>query len=185
MRDDIKKNADQKMHKSIENYKNTLAKIRTGRAHAGILDHVMIDCYGSIMPINQVATVMVSDSRTLTIQPYDIKMAGSIEKAIRESDLGLNPASNGSTIRVPMPMLTEERRKELIKVVKSESENAKISLRNIRRDANSELKTLLKNKEISEDEDKRTQDAIQKITDIHTLEIDKLTEIKEKDLLTV
>ncbi len=185
MRDDIKKNADQKMQKSVENYKNTLAKIRTGRAHAGILDNVMVDCYGALMPLNQAATVMVAESRMLTVQPYDIKMAGSIEKAIRESDLGLNPASNGSTIRVPMPMLTEERRKELIKVVKSESENAKIALRNIRRDANSELKILLKDKEISEDEDKKTLEAIQKITDMYALEIEKLTDTKEKELLAV
>lgn len=182
---EIKKNAETKMIKSIESYKSTLTKIRTGRAHSGLLDHIQIDYYGSMMPINQVATVTASDARTLTVQPFESKMAGAIEKAIRDSDLGLNPATNGNTVRVPMPALTEERRKELIKVVKSEAEDAKVAVRNIRRDANNELKVQLKAKEITEDDDKRTQDEIQKSTDKYITEIDKLTADKEKELLTV
>jgi ribosome recycling factor len=182
---EIKKLAESKMIKSVESYKITLSKIRTGRAHAGLLDHVQIEYYGSMMPINQVATVVATDARTLTVQPFDNKMSAAIEKAIRDSDLGLNPSSNGGTVRVPMPALTEERRKELIKVVKGENEDAKISVRNIRRDANSELKAKLKAKEITEDDDKRTQDEIQKATDKFITELDKLTADKEKELLTV
>lgn len=182
---EIKKNAEIKMHKSIESYKNNLAKIRTGRAHAGILDHILVDYYGAMMPINQVATITVSDVRTINVQPWEAKMAGNIEKAIRDSDLGLNPISSSSTIRVPMPVLTEERRKELIKVVKSEGEEAKVAVRNIRRDANAELKAKLKDKLISEDDDKRTQDDIQKLTDKHIVEIDKLTQEKEKEMMTI
>ncbi|MDD3267206.1 MAG: ribosome recycling factor [Burkholderiales bacterium] len=182
---DIKKQAENKMIKSLDNYKGTLTKIRTGRAHAGLLDHIQIDYYGSMMPINQVATVTANDARSLNVQPFDAKMAGAIEKAIRESDLGLNPATNGSTVRVPMPALTEERRKELIKVVKSEGEDAKVAIRNIRRDANNELKTKLKDKEITEDDDKRGQDEIQKMTDKFIVDMDKLTAEKEKELLTV
>lgn len=182
---EIKKQAENKMIKSLDNYKGTLTKIRTGRAHAGLLDHVQIDYYGSMMPINQVATVTASDARSLSVQPFDAKMAGAIEKAIRESDLGLNPATNGSTVRVPMPALTEERRKELIKVVKSEGEDAKVAIRNIRRDANNELKAKLKDKEITEDDDKRGQDDIQKMTDKFITDVDKLTADKEKELLTV
>lgn len=182
---EIKKQAESKMIKSLDSYKGTLSKIRTGRAHAGLLDHVQIDYYGSMMPINQVATVTASDARTLTVQPFDAKMAGIIEKAIRESDLGLNPATNGSTVRVPMPALTEERRKELIKVVKSEAEDAKVAIRNIRRDANSDLKAKLKEKEITEDDDKRGQDEVQKMTDKFIVDVDKLTAEKEKELLTV
>jgi ribosome recycling factor len=185
MTSEIRKHAEGKMHKSIENYKSTLTKIRTGRAHAGLLDHIQVDYYGALMPINQVATVIASDARTLTVQPFEAKMAGIIEKAIRESDLGLNPASNGSTVRVPMPALTEERRKELIKVVRSEAEEAKVAIRNIRRDANAELKAKLKDKLITEDDDKRGQDEIQKMTDKFIAEIDKLTQEKEKELLTV
>lgn len=185
MTSEIKKQAESKMVKSLENYKNTLTKIRTGRAHAGLLDHIQIDYYGAMMPINQVATVTASDARTLTVQPFEAKMAGVIEKAIRDSDLGLNPASNGGTVRVPMPALTEERRKELIKVVKSEGEDAKVAVRNIRRDANNELKAKLKDKEITEDDDKRGQDDVQKMTDKFIVEIDKLTADKEKELLTV
>ena len=181
---EIKKLAESKMIKSVESYKITLSKIRTGRAHAGLLDHVQIEYYGSMMPINQVATVVATDARTLTVQPFDNKMSAAIEKAIRDSDLGLNPSSNGGTVRVPMPALTEERRKELIKVVKGENEDAKISVRNIRRDANSELKAKLKAKEITEDDDKRTQDEIQKATDKFITELDKLTADKEKELLT-
>ena len=184
MTSEIKKQTETKMEKSVESYKITLSKIRTGRAHPGLLDHVSIDYYGSIMPINQVATVIASDARTLTVQPFDVKMAGAIEKAIRDSDLGLNPVTN-STVRVPMPALTEERRKELVKAVKSEAEDAKISIRNIRRDSITALKTKLKNKEISEDDDKRSQDDIQKTTDKYIIEIDKLTAEKEKELLTV
>ncbi|HRG62048.1 MAG: ribosome recycling factor [Neisseriales bacterium] len=185
MTSEIKKQAETKMGKSLDSYKNTLTKIRTGRAHAGLLDHVQIDYYGAMMPINQVATVTASDARTLTVQPFEAKMSGAIEKAIRDADLGLNPATNGNTVRVPMPALTEERRKELIKVVKGEAEEAKVAVRNVRRDANSELKAKLKDKAITEDDDKRTQDEIQKFTDKYIAEIDKLTADKEKELLTV
>ena len=185
MTSEIKKQAETKMSKSLESYKNTLTKIRTGRAHAGLLDHVQIDYYGAMMPINQVATVTASDARTLTVQPFEAKMSGVIEKAIRDADLGLNPATNGNTVRVPMPALTEERRKELIKVVKNEAEDAKVAVRNVRRDGNSELKAKLKDKEITEDDDKRAQDEIQKFTDKYIAEIDKLTADKEKELLTV
>lgn len=182
---EIKKLAESKMQKSLENYKINLAKIRTGRAHAGILDHVMVDYYGSMMPLSQIATVNVSDARTITVQPWEAKMAANIEKAIRDSDLGLNPASNGAVIRVPMPILTEERRKELIKVVKSEGEEAKIAVRNIRRDGNADLKAKLKDKLISEDEDKRTQEEIQKLTDKFIIEIDRFTSEKEKEMMAV
>jgi ribosome recycling factor len=182
---EVKKQADLRMNKSLDNYRSTLTKIRTGRAHAGLLDHIQIDYYGALMPINQIATVTAHDARTLIVQPFEAKMAAIIEKAIRESDLGLNPGSNGSTIRVPMPALTEERRKELIKVVKAEAEEAKVAIRNVRRDANSELKTKLKDKTITEDDDKRAQDEVQKLTDKYIIEIDKLTTDKEKELLTV
>lgn len=177
--------ATAKMNKSIDNYKATLGKIRTGRAHAGLLDHLQIDYYGAMLPLNQVATVTASDARTLTVQPFEAKMAGIIEKAIRDAEMGLNPATNGSTVRVPMPALTEERRKELAKVVKTEGEEAKVAIRNIRRDANNELKTRLKDKLISEDEEKRAQDEIQKLTDKFSAEVDKMTSAKEKELLTV
>ena len=182
---EIKKQAETKMHKSIESYRNNLSKIRTGRAHAGLLDHVVVDYYGSMVPISQVASVTVTDVQTVTVQPWESKMAAIIEKAIRDSDLGLNPAINGNVIRVPMPSLTEERRKELIKVVKVEGEEAKVAIRNIRRDANSELKVKLKDKLITEDDDKRGQDEIQKLTDKYIADVDKLTLDKEKELLTV
>lgn len=185
MINEIKKIATQKMDKALEHYRANLSKIRTGRAHAGILDTVMVDYYGAMMPLSQIATVTVSDTRTITVQPWEAKMAGQIEKAIRDSDLGLNPASSGATIRVPMPALTEERRKELIKVVKAEAEEAKVSMRTIRRDANVEFKTKLKDKLITEDEDKRGQDEIQKLTDRYVLEIDRITQDKEKELMTV
>ena len=185
MTSEIKKQADSKMQKSLESYRATLGKIRTGRAHAGLLDHIQIDYYGAMMPINQVATVIASDARTLTVQPFEAKLSNIIEKAIRESDLGLNPVTNGNTVRVPMPALTEERRKDLIKVVKGEAEDAKVAIRNIRRDANSELKAKLKDKSISEDDDKRAQDEVQKLTDKFIVEVDKLTAEKEKELLTV
>lgn len=185
MTSDIKKNSELKMQKSFESYKANLSKIRTGRAHAGILDQVQVDYYGSMMPLSQIATITVTDARTITVQPWESKQAGAVEKAIRESDLGLNPAMNGSVIRVPMPALTEERRKELIKVVKSDGEEAKVSIRNIRRDANNELKIKLKEKSITEDEEKRGQDDVQKITDKYIADIDKATAEKEKELLTV
>jgi len=160
---EIKKQAETKMYKSVENYAHSLTKVRTGRAHAGILDHVQVDYYGQMVPISQVASVTVSDAHTITVQPWEAKMAAVIEKTIRESDLGLNPASSGNLIRVPMPALTEERRKELIKVIKGEGEDAKVAIRNIRRDANTELKARLKDKLITEDDEKRSQDEIQKL----------------------
>lgn len=182
---DLEKSAEQKMQKSLEALKADLGKIRTGRAHAGILDHVMVDYYGSQMPINQVANVSLLDARTIGITPWEKKMASAIEKAIRESDLGLNPSSQGELIRVPMPMLTEERRRDLIKVVKTEGETAKVAVRNVRRDANSSLKDMLKDKSISEDDERRAQDEIQKLTDRFVLEIDKVLQVKEADLMTV
>jgi ribosome recycling factor len=185
MINEIKQQSEQKMNKAFEHYRSTLSKIRTGRAHAGILDSVMVDYYGSMMPLSQVATVTTSDVRTITVQPWEAKMAGAVEKAIRDSDLGLNPSCSGSTIRVPMPALTEERRKELIKVVKAEAEEAKVSMRTVRRDANADFKTKLKDKLITEDEDKRGQNEIQKLTDKYILEIDRVTQEKEKELMTV
>jgi ribosome recycling factor len=182
---DIKKNVEQKMAKSLEALKADLGKIRTGRAHTGILDHVMVDYYGSPTAINQVANVTLTDARTIGVQPYEKNMIGPIEKAIRDSDLGLNPATNGELIRVPMPMLTEERRRDLIKVVKSEGEDAKIAVRNIRRDANEQLKKLLKDKEVGEDEERRAQDDVQKLTDRFVAEIDKALQSKEADLMAV
>ena len=182
---DIKKNVEQKMSKSLEALKADLGKIRTGRAHTGILDHVMVDYYGSPTAINQVANVTLTDARTIGVQPYEKNMIGPIEKAIRDSDLGLNPATNGDLIRVPMPMLTEERRRDLIKVVKSEGEDAKVAVRNIRRDANEQLKKLLKDKEVGEDEERRAQDDVQKLTDRFVTEIDKALQVKEADLMAV
>lgn len=182
---DLKKSAEQKMQKSIEALKADLAKVRTGRAHAGILDHVMVDYYGSQVPINQVANVTLADARTIGVQPWEKKMAAAIEKAIRESDLGLNPSSSGDMIRVPMPPLTEERRKELFKVVKGEGENAKVAIRNVRRDANDSLKKALKDKQISEDDERRAQDDIQKLTDKYVAEVDKVLQAKEADLMAV
>ncbi len=185
MAHEIQKQAETRMNKSIESYRLSLAKIRTGRAHSGILDHVQVDYYGALMPINQVATVSVTDAQTITVQPWDSKMLALVEKSIRDSGLGLNPSASGTVIRVPMPPLTEERRRELIKVVKSEGEEAKVSVRNIRRDANNELKAKLKNKLISEDDEVRGQDEVQRLTDRHVIEIDHLTHDKEKELLTV
>ncbi len=185
MTSEIKRNSETKMQKSFESYKFSLSKIRTGRAHAGILDHVQVDYYGSMMQLSQIATITVTDARTITVQPWESKQAGAVEKAIRDSDLGLNPAVNGSVIRVPMPALTEERRKELIKVVKSDGEDAKVAVRNIRRDANNELKAKLKEKLITEDDEKRGQDDVQKMTDKFIADIDKATAEKEKELLTV
>ncbi len=182
---DIKKNVEQKMSKSLDALKADLGKIRTGRAHTGILDHVMVDYYGSPTAINQVANITLTDARTIGVQPYEKNMIGPIEKAIRDSDLGLNPATNGDLIRVPMPMLTEERRRDLIKVVKSEGEDAKVAVRNIRRDANEQLKKLLKDKEVGEDEERRAQDDVQKLTDRFVTEIDKALQAKETDLMAV
>ncbi|MCC2625229.1 MAG: ribosome recycling factor [Burkholderiales bacterium] len=182
---EIKKHAETKMGKSVESYAHSLTKVRTGRAHVGILDHVQVDYYGQMTHISQVASVTISDVHTISVQPWESKMVAIIEKAIRESDLGLNPATSGNMIRVPMPPLTEERRKELIKVIKSEGEEAKVAIRNIRRDANTELKAKLKDKLITEDDEKRSQDEIQKLTDKSITAIDKLTADKEKELLTV
>ena len=182
---ETKKSAEQKMDKTIEALKADLGKVRTGRAHTGILDHVQVDYYGTMMPINQVANVTLTDARTIAVQPWEKKMAGAVEKAIRDSDLGLNPATQGDLIRVPMPALTEERRRDLIKVVRTEGENAKVAVRNVRRDANSHLKEALKAKTVSEDEEKRAQDDIQKLTDRHIVEIDRLIAEKEKDLMAV
>lgn len=182
---DTKKSVEQKMQKSIEAFKADLAKVRTGRAHTGLLDHIQVDYYGSMVPLNQVANVTLVDARTIGVQPWEKKMVGVVEKAIRESDLGLNPATQGDLIRVPMPALTEERRRELTKVVKSEGESAKVAVRNLRRDANEQLKKLVKDKEISEDDDRRAQDDVQKLTDKFVAEIDKLVQQKEAEIMTV
>jgi len=182
---DIRKQATEKMAKSVDTLKHDLAKVRTGRAHTGLIDHLRVDYYGAEMPINQVANVTLSDARTITIQPFEKKMIQVVEKAIRDSDLGVNPATSGDVIRVPMPALTEERRKELTKVVKHEGENSKVAVRNIRRDAIAHVKALLKEGEVSEDEDKRAEVEIQKLTDKSIAEIDKLVADKEKDLMTV
>ena len=182
---DVKKNAEQRMHKSLDALKADLAKVRTGRAHAGLLDHVSVDYYGTQMPIPKVANVSLLDARTLGVSPWEKKMLGAIEKAIRESDLGLNPASQGDMVRVPMPALTEERRRDLIKVIKHEGENAKVAVRNSRRDANQALKELLKSKAVSEDQERRAQDEIQKLTDKHIADIDKMVAAKETELMAV
>ena len=185
MLNDVKNNADQKMQKSLEALKANLGKIRTGRAHTGLLDHVMVEYYGSMVAVNQVANVTLGDARTINVQPYEKNMISKVEKAIRDGDLGLNPATNGDVIRVPMPMLTEERRRELIKVVKSEGEEAKVAMRNVRRDANDALKKLVKDKEISEDDERRAQDDIQKLTDKYVTEIDKMLQVKETEMMAV
>jgi len=182
---DVKKTADQKMHKSIETLKADLAKIRTGRAHTGLLDHIHVDYYGTTMPLPQVANVTLADSRTIGVQPWEKKMIPVVEKAIRDSDLGLNPATSGDMIRVPMPALTEERRRDLIKVVHKEAEGARIAVRNVRRDANEQLKKLLKDKQCSEDEERRAHDELQKLTDRFVAEIDQLMQVKETDLMAI
>jgi len=182
---ELKKNSEQRMQKTLETLKNDLSKIRTGRAHIGLLDHVQVDYYGSMVPVNQVANVTLGDARTINVQPYEKSMISAVEKAIRDGDLGLNPATNGDVIRVPMPMLTEERRRDLTKVVRGEGENAKVAVRNIRRDSNDALKKLLKDKEISEDDERRSQDDIQKLTDKYVAEIDKMLQLKEADLMAV
>lgn len=182
---DVKKNAEQKMQKSIETLKADLAKVRTGRAHTGILDHIHVDYYGAPTQLTQVANVTLIDARTIGVQPWEKKMVAVVEKAIRESDLGLNPSTQGDMIRVPTPALTEERRKEIVKVVKGEGEDSKVAIRNIRRDANEALKKLLKDKACSEDDERRAQDDVQKLTDRFVAEVDKLITEKEKELLTV
>jgi ribosome recycling factor len=182
---ELKKTTEQKMQKSLEALKHDLAKVRTGRAHTGLLDHVQVDYYGTMMPINQVANLSLLDARTIGVQPWEKNMSAKVEKAIRDCDLGLNPAPQGDVIRVPMPALTEERRRELIKVVKHEGENAKVAVRNLRRDAIAHLKEALKKKEVSEDDERRAQDDVQKLTDRYVTEVDKLLAEKEKDLLAV
>ena len=182
---DIKKTAEQKMARSVEAFKHELTKIRTGRAHTGLLDQVHVEYYGSMVPLSQVANVSLLDARTISVQPWEKGMGPKIEKAIRESDLGLNPAAQGDLLRVPMPALTEERRKELTKVVKHTGEDAKVAVRNLRRDANEHAKKLLKDKAITEDEERRSQDEVQKLTDRTIAEIDKLIQGKEAEILAV
>ncbi|HAT39355.1 ribosome recycling factor [Polynucleobacter necessarius] len=182
---EIKTNTDQKMQKSLEALKSNLAKIRSGRANPGILEHIHVDYYGHSTSLSQVASLGLADVRTINVQPFDKTMVAVVEKAIRDSDLGLNPASQGAVIRVPMPALTEERRRELTKVVKSEGEDAKIAVRNLRRDANEHLKRLTKDKEISDDDERRATDDIQKMTDKAVVDIDKIIAEKEKEIMTV
>ena len=182
---ELKKSTEQKMGRSIEAFKADLAKVRTGRAHTGLLDHIHVDYYGTATPLNQVAKVTLLDARTIGVTPFEKKMAQAIEKAIRDADLGLNPASQGETVRVPMPALTEERRKELIKVVKHEAENARVAVRNLRRDAIHHLKDALKKHEISENDERRALDEMQKMTDRHIADIDRLLADKEKELMAV
>ncbi len=185
MIDDIKKDASTRMGKSVESLKHELAKIRTGRAHTSLLDHITVDYYGSQVPVGQVATVAVEDARTLSVTPWEKAMVPVVEKAIMASDLGLNPATAGTVIRVPMPALTEERRRDLVKVVRHEAENARVAVRNVRRDANHHLKDLLKEKEVSEDEEHRAQDEIQQLTDKHIADIEAMLQTKEKELMEI
>ena len=185
MINDVKKSAEQKMGKSVEALKVDLGKVRTGRAHTGLLDHIQVDYYGTMMPLSQVANVTLADARTIGVQPWEKKMIPVVEKAIRDSDLGLNPATSGDLIRIPMPALTEERRRELTKVVHKDAENARIAVRNIRRDANENLKKLLKDKQCSEDDERHAQVDIQKLTDRFIAEIDKVMHAKEADLMAV
>ncbi len=182
---DLKKTTEQKMQKSLEALKHDLAKVRTGRAHTGLLDHVQVDYYGSMVPISQVANITLIDARTIGVQAWEKPMLAKLEKAIRDSDLGLNPSNQGDMLRVPMPALTEERRKELTKVVKQEGEGARVAVRNLRRDANQSLKDALKDKTISEDEERRAQDEIQKLTDKFVAEVDKLLAAKEQELMQI
>lgn len=182
---DVKKTAEQRMARSIETLKADLAKVRTGRAHTGLLDHIHLDYYGSQVPLSQVANVTLADPRTIGVQPWEKKMIPVIEKAIRDSDLGLNPATSGDLIRVPMPALTEERRRDLIKVVHKEAEAAKVAVRNIRRDANEHLKKLLKDKDCSEDDERRAHDELQKLTDRFIADADRLLQQKESDLMAI
>ncbi len=182
---DIRKNTEQKMKKTVEALKADLGKIRTGRAHTGLLDHVMVDYYGTPTPLPQVANVTLLDGRTIGVSPWEKKLVSAIEKAIRDSDLGLNPGTQGEIVRVPMPALTEERRKDLIKVVRHEGENARVAIRNVRRDANTQLKDLLKQKQVAEDDERRAQDEVQKLTDRSIAEIDKALQVKEAELMAV
>jgi ribosome recycling factor len=182
---DVKKNTQERMGKSIETLRADLAKVRTGRAHTGILDHIMVEYYGSPTALTQVANVTLIDARTIGVQPFEKKMLTTIEKAIRDADLGLNPSSQGEVIRVPTPALTEERRKEMVKLVKNEAEDAKIAIRNIRRDANESLKKLVKDKAVSEDDERRANDEVQKLTDKFVIDVDKMVAEKEKEVLTV
>jgi ribosome recycling factor len=182
---DVRKAAEQKMAKSVETLKADLAKVRTGRAHTGLLDHIHVDYYGSSVPLSQVANVTLADPRTIAVQPWEKKMIPVVEKAIRDCDLGLNPATSGELIRVPMPALTEERRRDLIKVVHKEAEAARVAVRNVRRDANEHLKRLLKDKECSEDDERRAHDELQKLTDHHIAEVDRLLQQKEADLMAI
>ncbi len=185
MIEDIRKDAMQRMSKSIDSFKQELSKLRTGRAHPSLLDHIHVDYYGSEMPLNQVSSVTASDARTLTVQPWEQKMVPVIEKAILASDLGLNPSTAGTVIRIPMPALTEERRRDLVKVVRHEGENARIAIRNIRRDANSHFKQLLKDKDITEDQERQAETAIQKLTDQYISQIEELLQHKEAELMEV
>jgi len=183
--EDIQKDARGRMKKSVEALKSELVKIRTGRAHSSLLDHVTVEYYGAEVPINQVANVSAADARTLLVTPYERGMIGKIEKAIMQSDLGLNPASQGDVLRVPMPALNEERRKELVKVVRNEAEQARVAIRNIRRDANQDLKSLAKEKEITEDDQRRGEEQIQKLTDQFVAQVDELLENKEQELMAI
>ena len=185
MINDVKQDAEKRMKKTIEALRHEMTKIRTGRANASLLDHVQVDYYGSLTPLNQVANVTVNDARTLLVTPWDKSMAAAIEKAILNSDLGLNPATAGTAIRVPMPPLTEERRKEMTRVVRGEAEQGRISIRNIRRDANNHLKELVKEKEISEDDERRANEFIQKLTDKYIADADAVLAEKEKDLMEI
>lgn len=182
---EIQTSAETKMQRSVEVLRENLAKVRTGRAHTGLLDQVEVEYYGSMVPVSQVANVTLLDARTISVKPYESNMAAAVEKAIRDSNLGLNPASMGDLIRVPMPMLTEERRKDLIKVVRGEAEDGRVSIRNVRRDANDHIKKLLKDKEVSEDDARRGEEQIQKLTDKYIAEVDKLLEHKEEDLMVL
>ena len=182
---DVKKSAQERMNKSIDTLRSDLAKVRTGRAHTGILDHITVDYYGAPTALTQIANVTLIDARTIGVQPWEKKMLSAVEKAIRDSDLGLNPSSQGDMIRVPTPALTEERRKEMVKLVKNEAEDAKIAIRNIRRDANESLKKLVKDKACSEDDERRASEEIQKLTDKFVIDVDKMVAEKEKEVLTV
>lgn len=185
MINEITQDAERRMNKAVENVQHELVKIRTGRAHPSLLDHVMVDYYGTPTPIKQVASVGAEDARTLMITPYEKPMVSAIEKAIQNSDLGLNPSSAGTVIRVPMPALTEQRRKDLVKVVKHEGENARVAIRNVRRDANNSIKELLKEKDISEDEARRGEEVVQKLTDKYIANVDKALDAKEKEMMEV
>ena len=182
---ELKKSIEQKMQKTVEALKTDLAKVRTGRAHTGLLDHVMVEYYGSMVPVNQVANITLIDARTIGVQTWEKPMLGKVERAIRDSDLGLNPANMGELLRVPMPALTEERRRDLTKVVRHEGETAKVAIRNLRRDGNQQLKDAVKDKAISEDDERRGEDEIQKLTDRYVAEIDKLLAQKEQELMQI